>query len=306
MDLTTTLALPSTTDVGTLDKAGGDFASLMKHVGDAVATTQQRLTENSADTTSQLATKLVDVVAVQKNVYDASGHLDATTGPILAKESVLTFVSPVYYELPVVRLQGRFMMDEFVAATSADSSSSGSGFGVGVGMTLQKKAFTLGASGGFSSGSQSTSVSATDDRTSAFGQMRMFARISPREDVGIPKPLRVFKGPRITISAQDLRETLDGDGNVTERKLSLLIFLQRFDGTPIQGRSISIDTRGIPFSFVPDDTADKTNADGTIEIELKRTFPKAPAGAPPTDTAPKQSVVTAVLGLISNNTTITI
>jgi hypothetical protein len=176
-------------------------------------------------------------------------------------------------------------------------------------MTLQKKAFPFVASGGFTSSSQSTSVSTQVDQATAVGQIRMFARIAPREDIGIPKPLRVIVGPSIAILAGVLQEGAESDGT-PYRILSVLIQLRNRKGEPIAGKPLAIDTEGLPWTFVPD-TANVTGAEGTpdagnLTILLKRTFPVPPDGAPPVDTAPKQVVVSAVLGAISNRTTVTV
>jgi hypothetical protein len=300
-----TLAVPPvTTDpAASLAEVGSDFGQLLLGVGNAVAATQQKLTENSADTTSKLANTLVDVIAVQQTGYDDNGNIRASI-PIKEKMPVITFVSPVYYEFPQVRVQGRFVVSEFAAAGSSQTNGSSSGYGVGVGVSLQKKAFSAVASGGYSSSSQSTSTSSQFDQATAVGQMRMFARLTPREDVGIPKPLRVIVGPSLTIVAADLQEGTEADGTPF-RTLSVLIQLRNRNGEPIEGKSISIDTEGTPWTFVPDG-ADITSADGNVEILLKRTFPQPPDGAPPVDTTPKSIIVSAILGAVSNRTTVTI
>lgn len=300
---------PETTDpAGSLAEVGSDFGLLLLGIGNAVAATQQKLTENSADTTTKLANTLVDVIAVQQTGYDDNGNIRAAL-PIKEKMPVITYVSPVYYEFPQVRVQGRFVVSEFAAAGTSQSSSSSSGFGVGVGMSLQKKAFSIGASGGFSSSSQSTSVSTQFDQATAVGQMRMFARLAPREDVGIPKPLRVIVGPSITILAADLQNGTDPDGTPF-RSLSVLLQLRDRSGKPIPGKALSIDTEGIPWTFVPATekvTGPKdTPTAGNLEILLKRSFPEPPPDAPPVDTTPKSVVISAVLGAVSNRTTVTI
>lgn len=300
---------PETIDpANSLAEVGSDFGSLLLGVGNAVAATQQKLTETSADTTKKLANTLVDVIAVQQTGYDDNGNLrDAV--PMKAKMPVITYVSPVYYEFPQVRLQARFMINEFAAASTSQSSSSSSGFGVGVGISLQKKAFSAAASGGFTSGSQSTSVSSEVSQSTAVGQIRMFARIAPREDVGIPAPLRVIVGPGIAILPGELQNGAEPDGT-PNRTLSIVIQLRNRNGEPIAGKPLAIDTEGTPWTFVPA-TAKVTGATGTPEagnltILLKRTFPVPPEGAPPVDTTPKSVVVSAVLGAVSNRTTVTI
>jgi hypothetical protein len=214
-------------------------------------------------------------------------------------------VSPVYYEYPTVRLQGRFRVDEFVADTksSVDTSSSGSGFGVG--MSLQKKAFSLGASGGFSSSSSSKSTEVTTDVASASGQMRMFARLQPRDDVGIPKPLRVISGPRISIAVLDLRDDTSDPKFALVRKLSVQLNLRNPSGVPIKDKLLSIETEGIAWNYVPEDNK-LTDVDGNVEIELTRSIPKAAEGEPAPDTSAKPVVVAAFLGMVSNRTRVMI
>lgn len=300
-----TLAVPQeTTDPATsLAEVGSDFGSLLLGIGNAVAATQQKLTETSADTTTKLANTLVDVIAVQQTGYDDNGNLRSAVS-IKEKMPIITYVSPVYYEFPQVRVQGRFVVSEFAAAGTSQTSTASSGFGVGVGLSLQKKAFTLGAHGGATSTSQSTTVSTQTDQATAVGQMRMFARLTPRDDVGIPKPLRVIVGPSLSILAADLKEGTDPDGTPF-RSLSVLIQLRNKAGQPIAGKALSIDTEGTPWAFVPE-TRKKTDADGNLEILLKRSFPAPPAGAPPVDTTAKPVIVSAVLGSVSNRTTVTI
>ena len=300
---------PETTDAASsLAEVGSDFGALLLGIGNSVATTQQKLTETSADTTKKLANTLVDVIAVQQTGYDDNGNIRASL-PIKERMPVITYVSPVYYELPQVRVQARFVVSEFAAAGTAQASGSSSGFGVGVGMSLQKKAFSIGAAGGFNASSQSTSVSTQTDQATAVGQMRMFAKIAPREDVGIPKPLRVIVGPSLTILAADLVKGTETDGTPFQ-SLSVLIQLRDRSGKPIAGKALSIDTEGTPWAFVPA-TERVTGPEGTptagnIEILLKRSFPEPPEGAPPVDTTPRSVVVSAILGSVSNRTTVTI
>ena len=53
------------TNAGTdLAAAGSDFGSLILGVGNAVAATQLQLTQTSVDSTSALASTIVDVIAV--------------------------------------------------------------------------------------------------------------------------------------------------------------------------------------------------------------------------------------------------
>src|SRR6266403_136886 len=116
-DIVLATPVERTDAAGTLDKVGSDFGLLMVGIGNAVASTQQKLTENSVESTSALANTLVDVIAVQTKTYLDNGIL-TDSHPILQKLPLITFVEPVYYEFPQVRVQARFVVDEFSAADS--------------------------------------------------------------------------------------------------------------------------------------------------------------------------------------------
>jgi len=309
------LAAAESSDIGQdLTNAGSDFGSLLEGIGNALAATQQKLTETSAETTSTLAKTLVDVIAVQETQYRDDGSIANQTS-FTQKLPLINFVDPVFYELPQVRVQARFFISEIATATSSTSSSSSQGLGVGLGLSFNNRAFSLGAAGGFTSGSQSSSLSTQTDQVTAVGQVRMFAQISPRNDIGVPKPTQVVTGPSLSIIAGEIKDTdannqplKDSDGTPF-RTLSVLIQLRNKSGQPIGGKSLSIETDGAPWSYSPP-TATTTGATsgqdaGNVTILLKRSFPLPPAGAPPLDTSAQPFIVTARLGLISNSVTVT-
>src|SRR6185436_18496353 len=90
------LAAEENTDAGQdLAAAGASFGALMLGVGNAVAATQQTLTETSADTTSTLAQTLVDVIAVQETIYDDFGTITGSKS-YTQKLPLLNFIDPVF------------------------------------------------------------------------------------------------------------------------------------------------------------------------------------------------------------------
>ncbi|MES1243868.1 MAG: hypothetical protein ABUT39_19845 [Acidobacteriota bacterium] len=308
-----TLAAQENTDAGQdLAAAGASFGALMLGVGNAVAATQQNLTETSADTTSTLAQTLVDVIAVQETIYDDFGTITGSKS-YTQKLPLLNFIDPVFYQYPQVKIEGRFVIDSLATDASSSTDTSTNTFGMGFSLSRTPTLFggsSYAASGGAgaTSTSQSTKFSVQTNAATAVGQMRMFAQLAPQPGLGVPKPTQVIVGPSLSIIEGEITEEDDADGN-TLRTLSLLIQLRNKDGQPIGGKAISIDTDGVPWSFEDEDatTTGQSGADaGNVSILLKRTFPApATAEAAPVDKSPKQSTVNVRLGLVANGLTVT-
>src|SRR5437868_3103499 len=100
------LAAQEVTNAGAdLAGAGNSFGALIKGVGMAVADTQLKLTENSAETTSTLASTLVDVIAVQETDIDDRGNITASKSHV-QKLPLLNFVDPAFYNYSRVKIEG--------------------------------------------------------------------------------------------------------------------------------------------------------------------------------------------------------
>ena len=107
------------TDVsGQLNTAGMAFGDLVRLTGQAVANTQQELNKTAADTTSALATTLVDVIAVQEVEYDDTGTVTGAQ-TFTQKLPLIDVVDPVLYQWSQVRLQGRFTASQFATTQSS-------------------------------------------------------------------------------------------------------------------------------------------------------------------------------------------
>jgi len=274
--------------------AGAGFGQLVERTGMAVAATQNLLNETGARTATALAQTLVDVVAVQEKVYRDDGTLDTSVAHT-RQLPLISFIDPVFYKWSSVRLQGRFWANEFASETTSDTHSSSSsggmanaGFGIilGAGYISNKSR----------SDSRESNIETTMDRS--MGQMRMNSLLEPRDDVSIPKPNQVIRGPRLTLVQGALEDVIDG-GTLTGRTLSILVQFNRRNGNPIAGKAVSIETDGVSWSYSDGPTA-VTDADGQVEITLRRDF----LGEEP-DTSPQDFIVSARVGLVSNSTGVT-
>lgn len=302
---TTSLDVPGfSTNAGqSLEVAGTSFGELIKGVGKAVADTQRSLAESSARTTEALASTTVNIVAVRSVTYDDNGTISGTQS-FVRKLPLIDFVDPTFYQWTQVRLQGQFFIQELASTTSARSSSFSSRDN-----SEQHGLFVFLGGGQTSTGftSTETTVDTQVDRAQAFARVRMYAQLNPRTDVGVPRPTLAVRGPSMQIIQGEVADLpAPGADPLTGRTMELLIQLRKADGTAIAGKSVSVETDGIPWEFSGSDTSD---ASGNIPIALTRSFLPVPAGAPAgtvQDTAAIETVVTVRLGLVSNSVTVAI
>lgn len=277
--------------------SGVAFGTLIKATGNAVASTQSALNDTSAASATALATTLVDVIAIQERVFDDQGNVVDARSHVL-KLPLITFIDPVFYQWSRVRLQGYFYANEFASQTNISTDSTVVSGSAGGGGFL---GFVFG-SGRFSLSTTRTDVEFEASNDTSFGLMRMNALLEPRRDVSIPKPTQVIQGPSLSIIQGEIVND-PPTGTPTTRTMSLLIEYRRRDGTPIQGKTMSIETNGVAWTFDVDPA--ETDADGQLPLTLTRTFVQSEEeGAEPVDTSALEFVVSARIGLVQNSTTV--
>jgi hypothetical protein len=193
-----------------------------------------------------------------------------------------------------VRLQGEFYASGFsgnsttTANTSTETKTPGGGlFGLLFGSNKTNT----------QSSSSSVSVGSSVKVESSFGHVRASALLQPKLDIGVPAPRQVVRGPSLNVVAGEIKD-IAVDGKLQSRTLAALLELRRADGSAIAGKAISIDTDGAPWSFSTAG-AELTDAAGRVAITLRRDFLGKDA-----DIAPKDVVLTARLGLVSNSSSL--
>jgi hypothetical protein len=319
----TTLAEGVGNTVG--DKLGGAglaFGDLVKQVGMSVAETQRRLNETCAATANALANTTVDVIAVQATEYGDDGSVDANRN-ITMPLPLVNFIDPVNYEMSEVHLQGVFYASEFKAAnlTTTDSSRFNgsaslhlggwfSGTSAGAGVTAAAAAAASGSGGSYNSATESATHTESGSATKQsyeFGQVRMNAEMIPRDDIGVPKPNHIVRGPSLLLVPQELKtlpQTPTAEHPLTERSVIVKLSYRRRNGDAIPDASFAVETGGLPWNYcnaagVVDETDDsefmETSSAGELYVKVRRTFT---AGE---DTAMRSFVVTARIGLIATS-----
>jgi hypothetical protein len=282
-----------TTEISTAGLALGD---LISRVGQAVAKTQNKLDTISAESATALATTKAEIVIAQETEYWDNGIAkDVQPDPHVAQLPLITAIDPVFYKWSHVRLQGQFYANEFATASEYHSTNASSQSN-----NAQSGLLLVIGGGGTVSSSRSTDVDELTSSSSdvSYGRIRLNTLLEPRDDVGIPKPRQVVRGPYLSVIKGEILDVKEND-ELVGRTMSVLIQYHRLDGTPIEGKSISIETDGVPWSFA-DPNQKTTDAQGGLELLLYRKF----VGENP-DTSPADFVVTARIGIISNNTVVT-
>lgn len=155
----------------------------------------------------------------------------------------------------------------------------------------------------------------------SYGQMRMNAELTPVEGIGVPKPTQVFITPRIGVSpvgavadAAEVRSMeilVEYVRPVTKKDRADEEFQNdaaNKDRTylPVPAKTIVFEAPGLRWDFA-DPTRKETNADGQLRIKLFRTLPRQDPSndSSPLDDSPKSFVVTARVGMVRNDTTVT-
>lgn len=273
--------------------AGAAFGEMIQSTGLAVAETQRRLNETAAATATALANTNVNVIALQERVYDANGNIvDGESHSF--NLPLINFIDPVVYQWTRVRMQGVFYAREFSSSAEVDTSSLSISGGGSYGMVLAP-IFSAGR-GGLSTSVTTTSTDVDRDQDFSYGRMRMNALLEPRSDIGVPNPTQIIQGPNLSILQGEIQDVMDGD-LLTGRTMSLAIQYRRATGEPIQAKLISIETEGAAWTFDGDPA---TDVDGITRITLRRQFLDEDA-----DTTPADIIVSARIGLVFNNTTVT-
>ena len=291
------LALASDANVNDeLGTSGVAFGEVIKSVGAAVSTTQSRLNKAGAAGATALAETMIDVIALQEKVYDDSGNL-TNVRTHTRTLPLINFLDPVIYQWDHVRVQGHFVANEFVAdsSVSVDTKTQSAGVSLSLG-----KIFSGGGGIGGNYNNTSTQTDATSSQTYdvSLGFVRMNSLLTPRQDVGVPKPNLALQGPSLGIIAGEIRDLGD------TRTMSVLIRYHR-NGVGIANKPISIESQGMAWSFAdPAQTRTSAAGDpqgaGNLEILLSREFLD-----PDEDRSPRAFQLSARIGIIEATAALT-
>ena len=277
--------------------AGVAFGTLVSKVGEAVGETMLELCQSGAATASKLATTQVDVIAIERKLYNDDGTYQDVDS-VTTRLPLINFVDPVFYEWTNVRLQGYFAVNQFQSSFSSDTFSHVSESGYG------QAGLLLILGGGYNEdkfAGKTTQTSGTYTTESALGSMRMNALLTPKTDIGVPKPRMLIQGPQIAVLEGTITDVMDSSTppKMTARTMDIILKYTKQDGSPIGNKTLSVETQGMGWKYKNPGATTTSVASGEVAIQLQRDF----IGDTP-DITPKDFVLTARIGLVSTSATI--
>jgi hypothetical protein len=262
-----------------LAKAGPAFGDFVEKIGLAVAKAQTELDKTFVATAKELSSQKIKVISVfEQQLKDADGTLEK--GVIHESElPLINYLMPVGYKWSRVYLESDMKVSEFKSD---------------VGFKIQSKSTSVGASakasygliGGFgASGSASfshsqseTGVAASTSVDTAAGSMHMEATLEPRNDITLPQPFILQKGPRLQVTLESMKLLQREEGQDPDKKIvvygreaEIKVSLFQKDGAANKQKQIEfkIDQPQV----LIDAPSTKTSDTGEMTIKLTRQGP---------------------------------
>lgn len=293
-----------------IDKGGPAFGAFVKAVGLGVAEAQSKLDATLVETAKALSETQIDVIAVFEQEIDDNGQM--TTGKIhKEKLPLVNYIMPTAYQWSRVYLSADMNMSEINATNGFNIQGSSTSFTAGVsgGYGLMQggwsaKGDTRFTTGGYQMGSES---STSEDK--ATGQLHMEATLEPRDDIQLPRPFVLQKGPRLKITAGS-RQDIPGTGTPVPpattvdpigRTVTLTLELRDKTNRPLENKQLEYRISQPLLNYTTTPTNGTTDSNGQLKLELRR------EGAAFDKTKPPEPVtVTAWLGLVNQQVVVNI
>lgn len=279
-----------------LSGGGVAFGEFVKSVGLAVAAAQTELDKTLVSTAKELSNTSIDTVAVfEQQIKDDDGTMDKGTVHI-QKLPLTNYLMPTAYNWRRVFLEANMNVQEFNARS---------------GFNIQQKSFSADArirgsygmlggsisgSAGFAYGQSSSNVDASVSTDVAAGTLHMEATLEPRDDVALPRPFVLQKGPTLQLLV-GARKAIHQDNDETKpvigQKVDLTAHLKKTDGSDNSGKDLSISISEPLLTY--ETTASKTDANGEVKLTVKR------EGAAFDPTTPLKAIVRVSFGLVTSS-----
>jgi hypothetical protein len=293
--------------VDELEKGGPALGSFVRAVGLAVADAQTKLDETFVKTAQALSNQKVNVVAVFEQEIDDNGQM--TAGKAHVQELPSSYFLPVpSHQFSRVHMQAEMKVSEFNSANGMNIKGGSSSFKLGakasVGMT---QPWNASAEVGFSTNSYNQAVNTSASRDEAAGSLQLDATIEARQEIFLPKPLLVQKGPRLKVTAGARKELKNTEGKPIGREIEVFLELRNKGNNPLTGKRIEykIGQSLLNYEVSPKDglTASAGNGDGVPEGGLKLVLRREGAAFDPAK-PPEPVAINVWFGLVSESITV--
>lgn len=285
-----------------LEKGGPAFGSFVKSVGLAVAEAQTNLDKTLVETAKALSDTQIDVIAVFEQEINDNGEM--TTGKIhKEKLPLINYIMPTAYKWDRVYLHANMKVKEFNGSNGFNIQGSSTSFTAGVsgGYGLMQGGWNVRGDTRFTTGGYQQSTESSFARDEAAGDMTVEAELKEREDIQLPRPFVLQKGPRLKVTA-GARTDIMNQATPPEaigRQVTLTVELKDKANNALANKQIEyrISQPLINYSMTP--ANGQTDANGQLKIELKR------EGAAFDKTKPAEPVVVNVwMGLVNEQVSV--
>lgn len=281
-----------------IEKGGPALGAFVKAVGLAVAAGQEELDKTLVSTAKALSEQRINVISVFEQILTDEGRMSEGK-TIESTLPLITYLMPTAYAWSRVYLEADMDVKEFNARNGLNIQRSS------LGVYARANAswgfgFSGGASAGFGYSSSNLGIDSSASTDEAAGKLHLEATLEPRTDVQLPRPYIVQKGPRILLNLGEITDVTSTPGQpAVGRKVRVGILVQKEDGSPNSGKSLSIRVEPAGLEWTTEAGGTTVGADGKLNLDLVRKGALFDDGAPPVDAR-----VAITLGLVSESVSV--
>lgn len=290
-----------------LEKGGPALGTFLKQVGLAVAASQEELDKTFRATASMLSQQQIDVIAVFEQIINDNGEMEQGIAQI-QKLPLINYVMPVGYQFQRVYLEADMNVQEFNAARGLNIKGSSLQIGAQAGITADVFGLRGGGGASFGYSNYDREMDSSSSQDMAAGSLHLEATLEPRDEIALPSPLILQKGPKLSlrlVSRSNISGTAPqggGEAPVIGRQATFEIVLKKTDGTPNDGKDIDINISDPLVEL--ETTTTTTDANGKIAFNIKRQWGTLGEGEKVPD--PTSVIVSVTFGVIVDSASTTV
>lgn len=291
-----------------MTEAAPAFGQFVKSVGLAVAEAQTSLDKTLVETAKALSDTQIDVIAVFEQQIDDNGQMEKGN---VHKEKLplVNYIMPTAYKWDRVYLQANMKVKEFNTSNGFNIQGKSSSFAAGAQANYGFAGFGASGSVRYSSSNYQYGGEISSATDEAAGDLQLEATLEPREDIQLPRPFVLQKGPRLKITAGARTDMLNEatPPEIIGRQVTLTADLKSKENNALTGKQLeySISQPLLNYeTFDPDNPSqatNQTNAKGQLGIKLTRS-----GAAFDRTRAPEPVTVTVWLGLVSQQVVVSV
>lgn len=268
------------------DDLGGlapTFGNVLNSIGVGVAASQEALDKGLVETAKVLSNTKIDLVTQVIQELDEDGlPIAPTDDSNLRKQTVslVNFISPQAHQWKHVALSMDLSVGEMDNETGMKYNNKQ------VTARVSNTGLLWGFVGWFehAQSSREYNLERSTDQEAAWaqGQVRMDALLTPRDTGKFPIPAEVTIGPQIAVGLGGVQET--NELGVITRSQNLIITVRKTNGDANPDKTLVITSNSFGIELLANERGDgvfnQTDANGVVNVKIKRRIPSAIFGRP--------------------------